>query len=135
MKIRTFALALTVTSAWCSSGFSDDWLGWHAANYYGTFDNRREDVWKDMTEDVYCDGVLDDLYHDPCDLFHLGQGFWNCQGCYYAPLHYEQVRPTVLTPNAPYAGASWYRGIPVGKRERTPLAEGTGEYDKSDVVP
>lgn len=135
MKTQTFATVLILTSAWCSSGFAGDWFGWHEANHYGTCDDNPEDVWEDMTEDVYGDDTLEDLFHDPCDLFHLGRGFWNCRGCYYAPLHYEQVRPCVLTPNTPYAGASWYCGVPVGHRTQIPLAGGSGEYDKSEVVP
>lgn len=135
MQTQKIVLALIITSAWCSSTFAGDWFGWHQANHYGTFDDSPEDVWKDLTEDVYHDQTLEDLFRDRCDLFQLGRGFWNCRRCYYAPLHYEKVRTTVLTPNTPYAGASWYRGVPVGHRTRIPLAGGSGEYDKSEIVP
>lgn len=112
-----------------------DIIGWHQANRYGTFDPRHEDVWKDLHEDVYGERKLNDLYKDPCDLFDLGQGLWACPGCRYAPLHYETVRQNVLTPHVPYAGASWYRGIPVGYRKEIPLAGGEGPYDESQRVP
>lgn len=118
-----------------SSVFGGDWLGWHAKNHYGTCDPCPEDVWADMYEDVYGDDTLEKLYHDPHNLFHLGEGLWNCRGCRYAPLHYSQLRPTVLTPHTPYAGSSWYRGVPVGQRDQTPLAGGAGEYDESKIVP
>ena len=118
-----------------SSANAGDWFGWHEAHHYGTCDDSPEDVWEDMLEDVYADDTLEDLFHDPCDLFHLGRGFWACPGCRYAPLHYEEVRLSVLTPNTPYAGASWYRGVPAGRRDKTPLAEGAGPYDKSQTLP
>ncbi len=126
-----FLLALLVSS----SASAGDWFNWHEANHYGTFDDSPEDVWEDMMEDVYYDDTLEDLFHDPCDLFHLGRGFWACRSCSYAPLYYEEVRASVLAPGTPYAGASWYRGVPVGRREKTPLAEGAGLYDKSQTVP
>ena len=132
LHLSAFLVWAAVTTSSASAG---DWFGWHAANHYGTFDDSPEDVWEDMTEDVYDDNTLEDLFHDPCDLFHFGCEFWACRGCSYAPLHYEEVRLSVLTPNTPYAGASWYRGVPVGRRDKTPLAEGAGEYDKSEVVP
>ena len=133
--MKTQSLTVFLVLATFGSASAGDWVGWHKANYYGTCDSRPKDVWEDMMEDVYGDDTLEKLFHDPCDLFHLGQGFWACRGCSYAPLHYEELLPCVLTPETPYAGASWYRGVPVGRRDKTPLAMGAGPYDKSQTVP
>ena len=132
---RILSGLILMVLAGAPSAFGGDWLGWHAKNHYGTCDPCPEDVWEDMTEDVYGDDTMEKLYHDPHNLFHLGQGSWNCRGCRYAPLHYHQLRSSIPTSPASYAGSSWYRGVPVGQRDKTPLAGGAGEYDKSEVVP
>lgn len=135
MALRSTVLFLSLTSLATASASAGDWFGWHRANHYGTCDACPQDVWEDMIEDVYRDGKLKKLYRDPCDLFHLGRGSWACPGCTRSPLHYHEIRPCVLTPETPWAGASWYRGVPVGHRDRTPLAGDIGEYDRSQTVP
>ena len=136
MRIDRFLSGLVmILVAGTTSAFGGDWFSWHAKNHFGTCDPCPEDVWEDMHEDVYGDDTLEKLYHDPHNLFHLGKGSWNCRGCRYAPLHYSELRPTVLTPHTTYAGSTWYQGVPFGRRDKTPLAGGAGEYDKSERVP
>lgn len=110
-------------------------LGWHRANHYGTCDSTHEDVWDDLCRDVYGKGMLDDLCADPCGLFDLGCGTWASPGCRYAPLHYESARQEVIAPAVPYAGSSWYRGVPIGMRQQTPLSSGAGAHGRSSHVP
>ena len=131
-SLLTFAIVAALDLSPLAAG---DIIGWHQVHRYGTFDPRYEDVWEDLSTDVYGEGKLNDLSTDPCNLFDLGQGYWACPGCRSAPLHYETVRESVLAPPAPYAGASWYRGIPVGYRKENPLASDSGPYDESQRVP
>lgn len=107
---------------------------WHRLNWYGTLDMRPEDVVEDMTEDVYGAGKLRNLYSDPCDLFHLNRGTWACRGCRYAPLHYEELRPAALSHVTPYAGHSWYRGVPVGVRREARLSNPAKPFDHSHSI-
>jgi hypothetical protein len=130
IPILTFAaLAIFNAKSASAGGFLCD----HQTHRYGTFNSTYEDVWKDLSEDVYQKGKLNDLYQDRCHLFDLGQGLWACPGCRYAPLHYETMRQSVLTPQTPYAGASWYQGTPIGQRTQNPLA--SGPYHESQRVP
>lgn len=122
--------------SWCSQPVeAGDFLGWHQVSRYGTFDARYEDVWEDLNEDVYGAGKLNDLYADPHNLFDLGQGFWACPGCQYVPPDYEVLRQSVTNHTAPYAGSSWYRGLPRGMRTARPLSRETGAENRSERVP
>lgn len=135
MRSALAAIVIFLTGAIYSTASAGDALGWHRTHRYGTHDTTHQDVWNDLCRDVYGKGELDDLYSDPCHLFDLGCGFWACPGCRYAPLHYHAARHDVLSPAAPYAGSSWYRGVPAGSRREMPLRRGEGAHDHSEHVP
>ena len=62
---RILSGLILMVLAGAPSAFGGDWLGWHAKNHYGTCDPCPEDVWEDMTEDVYGDDTMENRTPKP----------------------------------------------------------------------